>query len=168
MQPLEKPKPLEIDESTVRNFALRRLSRSAVTEFQLREYLKRKNAPSDLVELVVAKLLSAKLLDDVAFAEMWVRSRRSVRGTGPAVLRRELKLKGVADDVIARAVDEREGDDFEMALSMAVRKAATLQRLEPEAQFRRLLGFLMRRGHSAAISLAATKAALKGDSASEF
>lgn len=158
--PPKKPLDLEETEAALRNLALRRLSRSMVTEKQLRDYLARKNGEPEMIDRVIARFVSAKLLDDVEFATVWVRTRRSIRGSGPSTLRRELKQRGVADFIIETAVNERHGDDYELALSLAQRRVNGLRGLERDAQFRRLMGFLQRRGHTPGVALAVTKEVL--------
>ncbi|MEY4348578.1 MAG: hypothetical protein RIS43_997 [Actinomycetota bacterium] len=159
----KKPLDVEETESALRNLALRRLSRSMITEHQLREYLARKNGEPEMIDRVIARFLSAKLLDDVEFASVWVRTRRSIRGSGPSTLRRELKQRGVADSIIDNAINDREGDDYELALALAQRRANSLRGLERDAQFRRLMGFLQRRGHTPSVALAATKEVLAAE-----
>ena len=159
----EQQKPLNAEEaeSTVRNLALRRLSRSAVTEFQLREYLARKNADPQIVDSVIQRFIAAKLINDAEYAEMWVRSRRNMRGAGPTTMRRELKQRGVDEAIIAAAVEARDGDDYELARSLAERKLNGLRGLTADAQFRRLMSFLVRRGHTASVAISVTRDVLR-------
>ncbi|MEY4322655.1 MAG: hypothetical protein RL410_436 [Actinomycetota bacterium] len=164
-KPPKKPLDREETEAALRNLALRRLSRSMITEQQLRDYLARKNGEPEMIDRVVARFVSAKLLDDVEFAAVWVRTRRSIRGSGPSTLRRELKQRGVADSIIDNAINERDGDDYDLALSLAQRRLNGLRGLGRDAQFRRLMGFLQRRGHTPSIALAVTKEVLSTEPA---
>lgn len=166
----EQQKPLNAEEaeSTIRNLALRRLSRSAVTEYQLREYLARKNADPAIVDTVIARFISAKLINDAEYAEMWVRSRRNMRGAGPTTMRRELKQRGVDEAIIAAAVEARDGDDYDLARSLAERKVNGLRGLTSDAQFRRLMSFLVRRGHTASVAINVTRDVLRDSLVEDF
>ena len=68
--------------------------------------------PSASVDIVIERLLEFGYLDDEAFARAWVESRDWARPRGELALRRELLLKRVDRDVIARVLAHRAaGDD---------------------------------------------------------
>jgi regulatory protein len=157
---MEQQKPLDHEtKSAIRNLALRRLSRSALTESQLRQYLARKNAEPALIDSVIQDFIRAKLINDEDYAEMFVRFRRQMKSTGPAVLRQDLRKRGLAEHVIESAVEARDGDDMELACSLAQRKAHSMRNLDSEVRFRRIYSFLVRRGYSSSVAIAATKSA---------
>ena len=54
-------------------------------------------------ELVIYKLEKERLLNDEAFCEQWIRYRTE-RCCGPELIRRELKSKGISDDIIDSAL----------------------------------------------------------------
>src|SRR5688500_2853540 len=61
----------------------------------------------DLVAGVIQRLLELGMLDDEAFARAWVASRDRARPRGERALRDELRLKGIAPDVVAAVLAER-------------------------------------------------------------
>ncbi|HSM34750.1 MAG TPA: regulatory protein RecX [Anaerolineae bacterium] len=63
--------------------------------------------PPALCEQVVERLVELGYLDDAAFARAWVESRDRARPRGAVALRRELQRKGVPEDIIRLALDER-------------------------------------------------------------
>lgn len=99
------------------------------------------------------------LIDDTAFARAWVDSRHRGRGLSRQALRRELRDRGVDDEVVADAVDDVSDDDELAAARGLVRKRArSMQRLEPLVRKRRLLAHLARKGYGSAVAYAAIRA----------
>ncbi len=137
-------------QTAVRLLALR--SRS--TE-EVRRLLARRGFGPGETAAAIQRLTVARYLDDGAFARAWLAARVRQR-LGPARLARELRGKGVAEDVIAAALaDVVEGSDpLEAAAEAARRKAASLAGLPRPVARRRLAGFLERKGFSADIIVA--------------
>jgi regulatory protein len=115
----------------------------------------------------------AGLLDDVAFAEAWVRDRLRLRPRGSRALVAELVRKGLprdtGADIVARVMSGHGADDDDLCARAAEKWAGrnrrqlgeetspgTRHRLE-----RRLLGYLTRRGYPLAAARSATRAALQ-------
>ena len=90
------------------------------------------------------------LIDDAAFAALWVQGRRQ-RMTSARAMRRELHAKGVDAAVIAEAMPDAEAD-YEAALALARKKIRTMGGLEPQVRYRRLAGALARRGFAPGLS----------------
>jgi regulatory protein len=153
------PDDVEVTEEllqTVRNIGLRRLTRSPMSKFQFEQYLVKRNVPPVAIEQVAHRFEEIKLLDDKEFAAMWVRTRRNTRGTGWRVLRQELKLKGISAEIIDSFALEDPALEYEMAFEIGAKKFRTLQRYEREIIWRRLTGFLIRRGHSSSTAIRVT------------
>ena len=76
----------------------------------------------EVADLVIFKLKKEKLLNDREFCEQWIRYRLSSR-TGPSVIRRELKIKGIPEDMINESFASLEPDEeYDNAFELA-RKA---------------------------------------------
>lgn len=124
--------------------ALRLLSYRARSEAEVRRGLRRHKTPDEVVEQVVERLKRAGLLDDAAFARLWIEDRATFRPRGRRALRSELRAKGLSPAAIDAALSEV--DDAQAAYAAARKRAARLTDLA-EADFRRRLGdFLARRG----------------------
>ena len=128
--------------------ALRLLSYRPRSCAEVRIYLAGQEYDQAQVEATVARLQELGLLDDRAFARTWVENRRALRPRGRQALSAELRQKGVAAEVIAEVLDEsRSGEDeVGVALELARARARALQGLPRPVFFRRLQGFLARRG----------------------
>ncbi len=140
----------------VRNMGLRRLTRSPMTRHQFEQYLLKRNVPLEAATQVAKRFTEIKLLDDYEFAAMWVRTRRNTRGTGWRVLRQELKNKGISDEIIESFAASDPALEYEMALEIGTKKFRGLMRYENDVIWRRLTGFLIRRGHSSSTALRVT------------
>lgn len=124
--------------------ALRLLAYRARSEAEVRRSLLRQKAPEEVVGQVVERLKRAGLLDDAAFARLWVEDRAAFRPRGRRALRSELRSKGLSPAAIDAALSEV--DDAQAADAAARKRVARLTNLA-EADFRRRLGdFLARRG----------------------
>jgi len=134
--------------------ALRLLSYRPRSVSEVRARLAGRGYDPALVEATVARLQELGLLDDRAFARAWVESREMLRPRGRQALVAELRQKGVSAEVIASVLDEVLAEDESVrALQMARERARTLAGLERSAFFRRLQGFLVRRGFSTEVVL---------------
>ena len=155
---------LEKLEKRARNILLFQLGRSMKTEHQLRLVLEKREIPSEVAEPLLARFVEAQLIDDSLYARSFVSSRLAAGGKSASMLRRELKQKGVGDELIQDALRDLDAEqEFEIALKLAKSRAARLSSLEPEKRRRRLLGVLMRRGFSGAVASRAMAQALSAE-----
>lgn len=144
-----------------RQVVLRQLAVGPRTRFQLATKLADKDVPVDVANAVLDRMTDVGLVDDEAFAHMFVRTQVEGRGLAPFALRHELRKKGVADELIAVAVGEVEPDDQrETAEALVAKKLRTMHGLEREVQTRRLAGLLGRKGYPAGLSYEVIKDAL--------
>lgn len=135
--------------------ALRLLNYRPRSTAEVRQRLRGRGYDAEQIEAVVARLLGAGLLDDRAFARLWVENRLLNSPRGRQGLAAELRQKGVAPEVIAGVLDEaaEEQDEAAQALELARGRDRALAGLDRAAFFRRLQSFLARRGFSADIVL---------------
>ena len=136
-------------EQLVRAIVLRRLAFSPRTRAELANSLIERGIPSEVGESVLDMFTDVGLIDDRAFALMWVTSRLRTKGKARPILAHELRVKGVSDDdaacALASITDENER---ERARVFVDRRLPSVVGLSYEAQQRRLMGLLTRRGYS--------------------
>lgn len=90
--------------------------------WEIETYLKRKGANSTKSSEILQKLIDRRLLDDTAFAEAWVRSRRLIKSTSTRKLQLELRQKRIQDDIISQVLSEDTTDDKDVLRELAMRK----------------------------------------------
>ncbi|MEY4990878.1 MAG: hypothetical protein RIS08_1104 [Actinomycetota bacterium] len=135
-----------------KNVLLHQLSRSMKTEYQLRQVLAKREIPQDVADSVILRFTEAQLIDDGAFARAFVASRIACGGKSRATIRRELKQRGVADDLAAQALERLDREaEAELALKLAQKRILALSGYDREVRYRRLQGFLARRGFDSEI-----------------
>lgn len=135
-----------------RAVVLRQLTSSPKSRLQLSRKLAERNVPEDIAEAVLDRFEEVRLIDDVEFAEMWVRSRSQSRKLARGALRRELAAKGIDQDTAAGALEQLSDEDEETAARELVeRKVRNARDLEDPAErdkaVRRLASMLARKGY---------------------
>jgi len=133
------------------------LARKPRTERDLRAALEDDFTPPD-IDRALARLHELGFLDDRAWSDRYVAGQRA-QSRGRSLLRSELRARGIADDVVAEALEDR--DELAAALETAHRRARSLRSVPDEAQRRRKLhDFLRRRGFADDVARRATESAL--------
>ena len=142
-------KELEKLEKRARNVLLYQLGRSMKTRHQLREIMHRREIPAEVFEPLLDRFSEAQLIDDAAYARAFVATRFHERGKSLSAIRRELRQKGVADELIEAATAEIDAEqELELAIQIAIARNQRLASLDDQTRRRRLTGFLQRRGFS--------------------
>ncbi|MGA9117293.1 MAG: RecX family transcriptional regulator [Bacteroidota bacterium] len=97
----------EMEEArSARNAALRHLALRPRTEKELTDRLRTLEFPEDLARRTVAGLRDEGLVDDGAFARMFIRSQMKTRPSGGILLRRKMLLLGVPPAIAREALQE--------------------------------------------------------------
>jgi regulatory protein len=136
-----------------RGICLRALTGASKTRQQLAELLARREVADDVAAAVLDRLTEVGLIDDAAFAAVWVNSRQSGRGLSRRALTQELRAKGVDDEVAAAAVAEIDPqDEWDTARRLVARKAPSMARLDRVTAERRLVGMLARKGYGGGLA----------------
>jgi regulatory protein len=124
------------------------------SEKELRQRLKEKEYPPDIIDETIATFTRIGLIDDRAFAEAFVRDRMRMRPRAAALLRRELRQRGIAAEIIDAVLVAHfeEESEEELARRMAESYLRAHPRLEPLVLKRRLAGYLQRKGFGAGLA----------------
>lgn len=116
------------------------------SEAEMRRYLRDKGVDEAQAAVVLDKLRAAGYVDDRAFARWWVENRTQFNPRGAFALRQELRLKGIAEALIAEAIAENQPDAEGTIERVAATRARRLAGEERTAFRRKLSSFLLRRG----------------------
>jgi regulatory protein len=151
-------------ESVARTICLNLLTGAPRSRGELATALRKRNVPDDVAARVLDRLTEVNLIDDAAYAEAYVESRHRERGASRAILRLELRRKGVDDDTVSAAL-EQIGADAEAAAAEALvaKRLASTSGLPPDKRVRRLAGMLMRKGYPAGLAYRVVRAALAAE-----
>lgn len=120
---------------------------------QMRQYLRRKGYEDDEIDPVIEELKEYGYLDDLKYSRLFIEAGFE-KGRGIDRIRRELRGKGVENDIIALAEEEIEKpDEFQMALEIGERimeniDANELEYEEKEKIKARIARRLAARGYS--------------------
>jgi len=128
---------------------------------QLEQKLSQRGCPADVAAAVLDRMTEVGLVDDAAYAQMLVRSQQAGRGLAKSALARELRTKGIGDDLADEALalvsDE---DERDRARALVDKKLRAMHGLGIEVQTRRLAGMLARKGYSPSLTYAIIREAI--------
>lgn len=128
---------------------LRLLTVRARTRAELEAQLTKRGFPDDVSARVLDRLVEVGLLDDAAFAEQWVHTRRANAGKGKRALASELRTKGVDPELIAETLDSVDAGEWRVRAEELVAARLRREKLDDEVKVtRRLVGMLARRGYN--------------------
>ncbi len=135
-------------EAVARAVVLRQLTGAPKSRTQLEDALTRKGCPPDVAARVLDRFEEVGLVDDVAFAQTFVRSKQAGRGLARRALAHELRAKGVDDEVARGVLDEVDPEqERARAHELVAKKLRTMHGLDRTRQVRRLSGMLARKGY---------------------
>lgn len=113
---------------------------------EVRRYLQKHDLSESVIDTVLARLSRAGYLDDEAFTGYWIADRERFKPRGRLALRHELRQKGVANEIIERALQSVEGESS--AYRAGADRARRLKHLDKKTFRQKLGSFLLRRGFS--------------------
>ena len=150
----------ERQEQRARNVLLYQLSRGAKSAHTLRQILEKREIDAEIAEAVIQRFIEVSLINDHAYAETIVNSRRNFKGLSKSAIKRELNQKGVSAEIVEQVTESvTSEDEYAMACELALKRVLRMVHLEKEVRQRRLNGYLARKGYSSSTVLAAVKLA---------
>jgi regulatory protein len=139
--------------------ALRYLSYRPRSEKEIREYLLGKHKPQkksfeppsdEILVAVITRLQELRFLNDKEFAASWVRSRTEYKPKAKAIIKIELRQKGIKDEIIEQVLQEQTvvKDDKTIAKELLVKRKKRYEGMEKQELYQKAGGFLARKGFS--------------------
>jgi regulatory protein len=104
--------------------ALRYVAMRPRSEWELRDYFRRKAIDDEAATQIIDRLRGIGLLDDTAFATAWLRNRRLLKSVSQRRLRQELQQKHVSTEIIDQVLADDETDDRHALYELAQKKRA--------------------------------------------
>jgi regulatory protein len=102
--------------------ALRYVAMRPRSEWELRDYFRRKGIDDEAASQIAERLRGVGLLDDVAFARAWLANRRLLKTISTRRMRLELQQKHVASDIIDLVVSEDTTDERDTLRDLIAKK----------------------------------------------
>lgn len=146
----EFQKEIENEESFTKAYqkTLNYLSHSLRTEKQIHDYLV-KNEIDIYTDRIMEKLKTLKLIDDLNYAESYVRTMANVNRKGPRNIEQDLKQKGVSDhDIMDALLEYPEEQQFENAITLAEKKWAKTRNSSEFEGIQKVKQYLVNKGYS--------------------
>ena len=126
------------------NAAISFVSYKPRSEYEVRQRLLQRRCEHDDIEKAINSLKEQGLIDDACFARLWKENRRDCSPRSRWLTSMELRRKGIASELITRAVEDV--DDYDTAYRAAMSKIPKITTDEYQIFRRRLGDFLKRRG----------------------
>jgi regulatory protein len=126
--------------------AYRYLSYRPRSEAEIRHRLHQRGFADETAEKAIAKLKEQNLSDDFAFAQFWKDNRLSFRPKSKRLIKKELRDKKVASEIIEQVIEDI--DDEEIAYKLGSSRLPAVAHLDYPDFYRRLSSYLTYRGFS--------------------
>jgi len=112
---------------------------------EIRQRLKKKDFPDEVIEAAIEHLQHLNYLDDRVFAHFWIESRSQHQPRGQRALQYELRNKGVADEIIRELLEELH-DEQAAAYEAALPRVRRMHGRTQHECKQKIGAFLQRRG----------------------
>jgi regulatory protein len=127
--------------------ALKYISYKPRTKFEVVKKLNENDFNQDIISIVLEMLIEKGYVDDSQYAKNWVENRSFYKPRSKKLITWELKNKQISEDIISEVTGEMIPEE-ELAMLAAEKYARRLSGYEKDVFFRRLSGYLIRRGFS--------------------
>ena len=157
------PSDRETEVEKAKNAAFRLLSARAYSCSEVKERLRRRGFDESVIEQTLEVLRRLKLVDDRDFALRFVEERMRRRPSGSALLRHDLRKRGIDAATADEALDEVFAHVDQEAVAMELLRSRRRQYdgVDRQKALSRMYGFLGRRGFGAVAQAAAQRAWLE-------
>jgi len=122
----------------------------------MRALLERRGIEADCATDALDQVASSGYLDDADYAHRFAEDRRRLDHWGRERIARELRRRGVTDDLVDRAL-EHHGAENELEAACALLEQRMPAALDGDRARNRALGLLVRRGYEADVAYAAVR-----------
>lgn len=147
----QRPATDAVDEEQVAKavaYARRATCQAPKSEARLREALARRALPEAVIDTAMARCRDEGVVDDGALARALFEEGLR-KGHAPKRIQQSLETRGLPEEVVGEVLaDFSYSDEEAAAYALAAQRAARLRATEPEVAFRRIVGFLARRGYA--------------------
>jgi regulatory protein len=144
-----------------RQIVLRQLAMAPRSRAELMQKLAKRGCTAEVAGAVLDRMTQVGLVDDAAYAHMLVRTQQAGRGLARRALARELRTKGIEDELAQEALSSiSDEDERDRARALVDKKLRAMHGLGMLVQTRRLAGMLARKGYSSSLAFAVIREAI--------
>lgn len=136
------------EQNKVINHALKLLSYRQKSEKEIYDKLKEKGYDLDKIDNAIQYCIERNYINDKVFAETFIRDKMNINKLGSQRIKYELIGKGVSKDIIDKVLAPDYDVELEMAMELALKKMPSYKNDDYNAIYRKLGGYLQRRGYS--------------------
>lgn len=129
------------------NKAIKYLSYRQRSIKEVKDHLNRKGYDPSIIENTIDHLLEKNYLNDYAFAESFIRDKSYLNKYGINKIRYELLNKGVSKEIIAKTLRFDHDEEYDNAMTLANKKMNSYKNQDRDRIYRKLGGFLQRKGY---------------------
>ncbi len=141
---------MDTEVSRLLNFAYFYLRFRPRTEDEMKKYLDKKakkfSYTEQSVNKAIKKLVDQKLIDDKEFMTWFMEIRSSSKKKSVALLKNELRVRGVPNEVVSFYFDENMVDEYEAAIKALRSQWRKFQNENEKKRFQRSANHLQRKG----------------------
>lgn len=147
-----KPSTLDDEVAEALSFVRDSTARAPQAEGRLRAKLATRGWSDQVIDETLTVARRVRLVDDAAMAAALV-AEAAAKGHGPIRVRQDLRRRGFDPATIdAAVVSLEQQDQGAAAFAVAQHKASALTAVEPETAYRRVVGYVARRGYPEALA----------------
>lgn len=139
---------IEEEKRKVIHSALNYISYRPRSEKELRENLESKDFNPEDIDEAIEYCIDKDYLNDREFAKSFIRDKINLNKHGSYRIKYELHQKGVSDSIINELLNNEDDDtEYNRALEVAEKKVYSYRKDDYQQKYRKLGGFLQRRGY---------------------
>lgn len=125
-------------EDKLYSLSLRYASIRSRSEWEVKTYLKRKNASPALIKKILSRLRNLNLVNDLTYTENFINNRMRLRPASKLKVSSQLRQKHIAQDVINRALSDSSGTE-QAALADIIKRKRVQKRYQDDLKLMRYL-----------------------------
>lgn len=138
---------IEDEKRKVIDSALNYLSYRSRSEKELREKLEQKDFNPDHIDEALNYCIDKGYINDREFARSFIKDKININKHGSYRIKYELYQKGISDSIINELIEDSNDNEYERALKLAEKKVYSYRKDDYQKKYRKLGGFLQRRGY---------------------
>lgn len=135
------------EQNKVLNHAFNILSYSQNSKMNIYKKLMRKGYEEEFVLKAIEYCEEKNYINDRLYAENFIKDKTNISKHGSNRIRYDLISKGVSKDIIDEVLDLDHDEEYERALELANKKIKSYRNDDRNAIYRKLGGYLQRRGY---------------------